>query len=262
METLRSSFPGAGSTTEGPAVQESQRGQLHLFTFGSPMGRKCQIALETLRELYGDRVNWTWERVPLPKKVQKSDWYMQLNPDGRIPLLVDQDLIDPSTGKPAYLRESGAILLHLVEKFDINHQVDFDTSFERQEMLAWIMFCNSALGPAQAKGNHFCNLRASGQDVPVARELFVSEVHRLYQIFEDRLSGKESGSERDWVAGKGRGRFSLAEIELFPWIYIHAKFGIMTTDEFNARYIHLTRWLERCWARDAVRRGVQGYDAW
>lgn len=44
--------------------------------------------------------------------------YLELNPDGRIPLLVDRDIIDPSTGRPAYLRESGAILLHLFERFD------------------------------------------------------------------------------------------------------------------------------------------------
>lgn len=85
------------------------------------MGRKCQIALESLREVYGNSITWTWERVPLPKRVQKSPWYLELNPDGRIPMLVDRSVVNPDTHEPGHLTESGAILTHLFDKYDPDH---------------------------------------------------------------------------------------------------------------------------------------------
>ncbi|KAI1794868.1 glutathione S-transferase C-terminal-like protein [Ganoderma leucocontextum] len=222
------------STATSPASQPFQ-----LYTAGTPNGRKVSILLEELQDQYGLKYNV--HPIDIGKGTQKEPWFIKMNPNGRIPVLVDSNR-DNFT-----VFETAAIMLYLEQHYDTQLKFSFDAQTrpnEYSEMLQWIFFTHGGIGPMQGQANHF--VKFASEDVPYAKKRYLDETKRLYGVLDIRLDG------RDWLAGGGRGTYSTADMNAFPWVNGHWFVGI-EMDEWP----HVKAWLERTAERAAVKRGMQ-----
>ncbi|KAI0755261.1 glutathione S-transferase [Daedaleopsis nitida] len=213
---------------------------LQLYTAPTPNGRKVSIALEELQAQYG--LAYDVHPVDIGRGTQKEPWFLALNPNGLIPVLVD-----PSRGGFAVF-ETAAILLYLAQHYDTQCKFAFDpqtAADAHSEMLQWLFFTHGGIGPMQGQANHF--LKFAPEDIPYAKKRYLDETRRLYGVLDIRLDG------RDWLAGPGRGRYSIADMNAFPWVAVHGFTGI----ESMADWPHVQAWLERTLERPAVRAGMQ-----
>ncbi|TBU26001.1 glutathione S-transferase C-terminal-like protein [Dichomitus squalens] len=213
---------------------------LQLYTAPTPNGRKVSLLLEELKEQYG--LKYDVHPIDIRKDTQKEPWFIKMNPNGRIPVLVD------SNRENFTVFESAAILLYLEQHYDSQLKFSFDPRTrpdEYSEMLQWIFFSHGGIGPMQGQANHF--LRAAPEDIPYAKKRYLTETKRLYGVLDIRLRG------RDWLAGTGRGAYSIADINAFPWVDSHGFTGIESMDEWP----HVKAWLERTAERPAVKSGMQ-----
>jgi GST-like protein len=198
-----------------------------LYTWATPNGRKISIMLEECGLPY--RVH----PVDITRDAQFSPEFEAINPNAKIPAIVDEDGPD---GQPITLFESGAILLYLAAKSG-----RFLPASERgkYEALQWLMFQMSGIGPNFGQTHHF--LRFADEWVPYAIRRFGGETARLYGVLERRLA------QADYLAGE----YSIADIATFPWVARHAWQKIEL-----AEYPSVQRWYERIAARPAVMRGM------
>lgn len=231
-----------------PAALSTEKG-LHLLTMPTPNGRKIQTALEELKAIYQTPFSWTY--IDISTNVQKEPWFLALNPNGRIPTLVDN-----SQAKPFPVMESGAILLYLDQFYDKNKVFGFTDPLEHNQMLQWLFWMNAGLGPMQGQLNHFN--RFAPEKIPYGIKRYHDETVRLLGVIDGHLSGKFSGEpEREYLAGNGKGKYSWADISTFPWVHV-AEFGGITQEELGSMK-HLTAWLERIKERPAVQKGLNDY---
>jgi len=191
-----------------------------LYTAATPNGWKVSIALEEMGLPYELRV------IDFATNEQKSDWYLKINPNGRIPSLVDDDYS---------LFESGAILIYLAEKTGKFLPKD---PKGRSVVLQWLMFQMSAIGPMMGQANVF--LRYFPEKIPAAIDRYQREVTRLFGVLDRQLA------THDYIAGE----YSIADMALWPWVSGHDWSGV-AIDGFP----HLQRWLEQVGARPAVQAG-------
>ncbi|KAH9160659.1 glutathione S-transferase-like protein [Lactarius sanguifluus] len=221
----------AMSSTEKPIV---------LYTAATPNGFKVSTFLEELRAQYGGP-EYETVRITLSENVQKEPWYIKLNPNGRIPVITDRSRDNFN------VFESGAILLYLAQHYDKGHVFWFDpTETHYSEMVQWMFFAHGGVGPMQGQAGFFTF--GTKEDIPFARERYVNETKRLYGVLEIRLS-----QDRDYLAGPGRGKPSIADFNVFPWIAGHARTIAKTLDEWP----NLKAWYERINARTGVQAGLQ-----
>jgi len=219
---------------------ESQK-PIILYTSRTPNGFKATTYLEELRGHYGGPDYDTFP-IDISTNVQKEPWFIKLNPNGRIPAITDR------TRNNFNVFESAAILLYLAQHYDKDYKFWFDPVNDPDnysEMLQWIFFAHGGVGPMQGQATHFTFAK---QDIPYARERYVNETKRLYSVLEIRLS-----EGRDYLAGPGRGKPSIADFNVFPWISGHAMSVTKTLDEWP----HLKVWFERIGAREGVKAGRQ-----
>lgn len=212
-----------------------------LYTAGTPNGRKVSVFLEELKAIYGSKLDYDVEKIDISSNIQKEPWFIKLNPNGRIPVLVDRQRED------FVVFETAAILLYLEQHYDPERKFGFDPvkqPNEYSEMLQWIFWAHGGVGPMQGQSNHFN--RFAPEDIPYAKKRYIDETKRLYGVIEIRLS------DRDYLAGAGRGTYSAADINVFPWIRIHQFAGIESIDEWP----NLKAWVERIEARRPVQAGV------
>ncbi|KZT64956.1 glutathione S-transferase [Daedalea quercina L-15889] len=212
---------------------------LLLYTAGTPNGRKVSILLEELKVQYG--IDYDVEKIELSKGVQKEPWFIKLNPNGRIPVLVDRKR-DNFT-----VFETAAILLYLEQHYDPQRKFSFDPATspnDYSEMLQWMFFTHGGIGPMQGQAGHF--IRHVSEDIPYAKKRYFDETKRLYGVLNIRLNG------RDWLAGPGRGKYSIADMNAFPWVNVHTFVGIESMDEWP----HVKAWLERQNERPTVKAGL------
>ncbi|MCC5868083.1 MAG: glutathione S-transferase [Gammaproteobacteria bacterium] len=195
---------------------------LDLYTWTTPNGRKVSIALEELGLAY------TVNPVPLREKVQKQAWFMRLNPNGRIPVLVHNGFA---------VFESGAILLYLAEM--AGRLIPNDVQ-ERSRVVQWLMWQMGGLGPMQGQANVFN--RYWSAKVPDVLARYQGETARLYQVMDDRLH------EVEYLAGA----YSIADIACFPWVAQHDWSGVDL-----GPYRNLQRWFDTVGQRPAVQRGME-----
>jgi GST-like protein len=198
---------------------------IDLYTAPTPNGWKASIALEELGIPYGVRP------IRLQENEQKEPWFRQINPNGRIPAIVDRD----EDGFVIF--ESGAILIYLAEKAGRLLPTD---RRGRSEMIQWLMFQMGGVGPMQGQANFF--LRTAAEQIPSAIERYQNETHRLYEVLDRRLQ------DREFLAGD----YSIADIAAWPWVRIHAWSGV-SLDGLAS----LQRWCDTIAARPACERGVQ-----
>jgi glutathione S-transferase len=218
---------------------------LHLVTQNTPNGQKVQILLEELALKYG--TTWSTTVIDISTNEQKKDWFLRLDPNGRIPILVDNSISPPF---PAM--ETSAELLYLVKKYDKEDAFGFKDDLERSEALQWLFFWHGSGAPYQGQVNHFS--RAAPEKIPYAIERFKKETLRVYGVLEIRLSGKYTGEPREYLAGKGKGKYSVADIGTWPWVKGWERSGF--TQEEAKEFPHLLKWIDRIAAREAVKTGI------
>jgi glutathione S-transferase len=120
--------------------------KLHLYTVGTPNGFKVSILLEELLLAYPDlkegELAYDFSNISFQEKDQKKPEFLAINPNGRIPALVDDNVKDPSTGKGHNVFESASILLWLVENYDKDNKFWFEDPLLRSKALSWIFFAH------------------------------------------------------------------------------------------------------------------------
>ncbi|WP_293369902.1 glutathione S-transferase N-terminal domain-containing protein [Nevskia sp.] len=205
---------------------------IDLFTAPTPNGHKASIMLEELG------VPYTVQRLDLGSGAQKTPEYLAINPNGRIPAIVDHAPLDGGAPFPVF--ESGAILIYLAEKY--GKFLPTETRL-RSEVIQWTMFQMGGLGPMQGQANVF--FRYWHEKYQPAIDRYQNETKRLYKVLDQRLEG------RDYLCGAGRGEYTIADIIMFPWPNIHGWAGVEIADLPN-----LSRWRNAIRERPAVQRGL------
>ena len=201
---------------------------IHLYTASTMNGWKPTIFLEEAG------VDYEMTAIDFSKQEQKSDWYMKLNPNGRIPTIVDRSVND------FVVFESGAILWYLAEKYGQFLSTD---AGERSETLQWLMFQMAGIGPMMGQAMYFQRIAApNGHEEPFSIKRYVDETRRLLEVLDTRLEG------RDWLAGD---EYTIADMATYPWAraYVWAKVSV---DDLQ----NLTRWFDRLDARPMVQKAL------
>jgi GST-like protein len=198
---------------------------IDLYTWTTPNGRKVSILLEELGAPY------VAHAVDLSSKEQFSPEFTLISPGNRIPAIVDQEA-------NFALMESGAIMMYLAEKYG-----QFVLAgLEGWRMIEWLMWQMGGIGPMLGQVHHF--LKFNPGRAPYAEKRYSDEAHRLYGTLHRRLEG------RDYVAGSGRGEYSIADMAIWPWI---SRFEWQRID--LRAYPAVRDWYLRLAARPAVQRG-------
>ncbi len=196
---------------------------IDLYTAATPNGWKASIALEELALPY------TVHPVDLRGLEQKEPWFLELNPNGRIPVIVDRDAADFA------VFESGAILIYLAEKAGELLPTDVRG---RSAVMQWLMFQMGGLGPMMGQANVF--YRYAPQKIPYAIARYQKESRRLLEVLDGQLRAHE------FLAGD----YSIADIANWCWAHT-AKWSGVSTEGLPG----LERWLETVRQRPAVQRG-------
>jgi glutathione S-transferase len=197
---------------------------IELFTAATPNGWKASITLEELELPYKVR------RIDFDKREQKEPWYLKINPNGRIPTIVDHDNDDFA------VFESGALMIYLAEKAGKLLPNDVKG---RSLVIQWLMFQMGGIGPMMGQANVF--YRYAPERIPYAIERYQREVRRLFEVLDTRLA------EHEFLAGA----YSIADIANWSWVRGYKWSGV-AIDALP----HLTRWLNTVAERPAVKRGV------
>jgi glutathione S-transferase len=196
-----------------------------LYTAPTPNGWKVSIALEELGLPYEVRV------VNLIAGEQKSPEYLKLNPNGKIPTIVDREEGDFT------VFESGAILMYLAEKTGRLMPAD---RRGRSRVVQWLMFQMAGVGPMMGQANVF--YRYFPERIPAVISRYQNESRRLFEVLDRRLA------ESEWLAGD----YSIADIANWAWVRTYKWSGV-SIDGLD----HLQRWMAQMSARPACQRGVQ-----
>lgn len=198
---------------------------IDLYTWATPNGWKVSVTLEELRLPY------SVIPIDITSGVQKEPDYTALNPNGRIPAIVDRDNGDFT------VFESGAIQVYLAEKTGRLMPTD---AKGRSEVLQWLMFQMGGLGPMQGQAHVF--YRYFPEQIPAAIDRYQNETRRLYGVLDKRLSNNE------YLAGD----YSIADIAHWSWARIHNWAGI-DAEEFP----HMLRWIDQIATRPAAAKGIE-----
>src|SRR5688572_4203158 len=197
---------------------------IELFTAATPNGWKVSVALEELALPYTLRV------LSLGKLEQKEEWFLSINPNGRIPAIVDH-------GNGAFaVFESGAILIYLAEK---TGKLLPTEPKARSRVMQWLMFQMGGVGPMMGQANVF--FRYAPEKIPYAIDRYQREARRLFEVMERQLKDNE------YIAGD---EYSIADIALWCWVSGYEWSGV-NIDGLPG----LKRWLDLVGARPAVQRG-------
>lgn len=194
---------------------------IELYTAATPNGHKISIALEELGLPYQVHA------LSFDKKEQKAPEFLRVNPNGRIPAIVDDGFA---------VFESGSILIYLAEK--TGRLMPSDTK-GRSLVLQWLMFQMGGVGPMQGQANVF--FRYFPEKLQGAIDRYQHETRRLYEVLDSRLGDAE------YLAGD----YSIADIATYPWVRVHDWAGVSVEG-----LEHLQRWLAVVGERPAVQRGL------
>lgn len=218
--------------------------RLQLYSLNTPNGVKASIMLEEVGLAYEPHL------VDIMKNETWTPDYLSLNPNGKIPAILDPD--GPG-GRPLALFESGAILIYLAEK--TGKLLPLDPA-ERYQTIQWVMWQMGGLGPMFGQLGFFHKFAGREYEDKRPRDRYAAESRRLLGVLETRLGG-DDGQGRDWIAGEGeRGSYSIADIASLGWVRnligFYEAAEIVGFDDFP----RVAAWLERGLARPAVQRGL------
>ena len=197
---------------------------IDLYTAATPNGHKVSIALEELALPY------TLKVLDLSKNEQKQPEFLALNPNGRIPAIVDHEADDFA------VFESGAILIYLAEKTGQLMPAD---AKGRSRVLQWLMFQMGGIGPMMGQANVF--YRYFPEKIQAAIDRYQGESKRLMRVLDSHLQ------DHEYLAGD----YSIADIANWAWVRTHKWSGVEVDD-----LPHLQRWINAIRQRPAVHRGI------
>ena len=200
---------------------------IDLYTWTTPNGRKVSILLEELGIAYEAHA------VDIGTGQQHEPEFLKIAPNNRIPAIVDRD-----TGLT--LMESGAIMLYLGQK----HGRFICEGDEYWRMMEWLMWQMGGLGPMLGQVHHFVKYNKGTSEY--AEERYSKEAQRLYRVLNTRLEG------RDFIAGTGKGQYSIADMACWPWV---SRFEWQEIDLND--YPNVRDWYVRIAERPAVQKGYQ-----
>ncbi len=198
---------------------------IDLYTWTTPNGRKVSILLEELG------VDYAAHAIDITNGDQFDPEFLKIAPNNRIPAIVDHD-----TG--LHMMETGAIMMYLAERYG-KFMPDGD---ERWRAIEWLMWQMGGLGPMLGQVHHFVKYNRGKSEY--AEERYSKEGHRLYKVLNAKLDG------RDYIAGEGRGDYSIADMACWPWI---SRFEWQEVD--LADYPQVRDWYLRIAERPAVQKG-------
>lgn len=206
---------------------------IDFYALTSPNVQKIFIALEELQLPY------TVHTVDVFRNENLEPEFLALNPNGRIPVIVDHAGPD---GKPYTVFESGAILLYLADKtgrfMPTEKRAHFDT-------MQWLMIQLTGIGPMFGQYTHFKRFAGPGNDYAVSR--YQTEVRRLYDVLETRLAQ---------TAYLGGPEYTIADMATFPWLRNHAFHNVALEGLPNVK-----RWYDAIAARAGVQNALRKVDA-
>lgn len=202
----------------------SDSAAITLYTWSTPNGRKVSIALEEME------IDYDTVAINLKNQEQKTADFLAINPNGKIPAIVDHEECD----FPVF--ESGAILIYLAEK---TGQFLPSDAKGRSRVLQWLMFQMGGLGPMQGQANVF--VRYFPERIPSVISRYRNETQRIFGVMDNVLG------ERPFLADD---YYSIADMACWPWIAQH-DWSNIDLEPFP----NLSRWFERIGERPAVQRG-------
>ncbi|KAF2744827.1 glutathione S-transferase [Sporormia fimetaria CBS 119925] len=209
-----------------------QKPNITLLTAQTPNGIKVSITLEELGLPYEVK------SISMGKNEQKEPWFLEINPNGRIPALTDTF----TDGKQINLFESGSIMQYLVAQYDKDYKISFPPGTrEFYEMNNWLFFQNAGVGPMQGQANHFHRYAPERIEYGVNR--YQNETRRLYGVLDKHLSSKNI----PYLVGD---KCTIADIAHYGWVAAAGWAGI-DIEEFPA----LKAWEERMEKRAGVEKG-------
>jgi GST-like protein len=198
---------------------------IDLYTASTPNGHKASCTLEELE------IPYAVHAIDLSALDQKKPNFLRINPNGRIPAIVDLDEDD----LPVW--ESGAIMIYLAEKAGRLLPTE---RRGRARVISWLMFQMGGIGPMMGQANVF--FRYFPEKIQPAIDRYQNESRRLFEVLDARLA------ESEWLAGD----YSIADIANWCWVRGHRWSGVSVEG-----LDHLQRWLDALKERPALRRGVE-----
>lgn len=198
---------------------------ISLYSAATPNGYKASITLEEMG------LDYHLKPLDLGANEQKKDWFLAINPNGRIPAIVDHDAGDFT------VFESGAIMAYLAEK---TGQLMPKDSKDKSVALQWLMFQMGGLGPMQGQAHVF--YRYFPEKIQSVIDRYQNETRRLYSVLNQRLQ------DSAYLAGQD---YSIADIANWTWVRSHEWAGV-SLDGLDA----LKAWHDTIAARPAVKRGL------
>ncbi|MCB4434940.1 glutathione S-transferase N-terminal domain-containing protein [Alteromonas sp. McT4-15] len=198
---------------------------IDLYTAATPNGWKASVALEEMG------LQYTAHSVNLMKGEQKTPEFLAMNPNGRIPVIVDRD----EQGHVVF--ESGAIMLYLAEKTGMFLS---QSAKGKSQVTQWLMFQMGGIGPMMGQANVF--YRYLEEKIPVAIDRYQNEVRRLFTVLDGRLA------EHEYLVDD----YSIADMANWCWVRTYEWSGVSIEGLDN-----LIRWKNSIEARPAARRGVE-----
>ena len=200
---------------------------IDLYTWPTPNGQKVHIMLEEAELPY------SVHPIDITEGAQFEPDFLAISPNNKVPAIVDDE---GPTVEPYTVFESSAILLYLADK--TSKMVPPDTA-GRYEVIQWLMFQSSGIGPMFGQAQHFH--RYAPENFPYVVDRYTKESYRLLNVMERRLDHME------YLAGD----YSIADIACFPWVRIHKMMGLTLQD-----YPRVTEWYGEILERPAVEQGL------
>lgn len=202
---------------------------IHVYTASTMNGWKPLIFLHEAE------IEYDMTAIRFSEKEQKSEAYLKLNPNGRIPTIVDRSNND------FVVFESGAILCYLAEKYQKFLSQDPDL---RSRTLQWLMFQMGGVGPMMGQAMFFQRIaRPNGHNEPYSIERYINESRRLLEVLNTRLLGRE------YLVGD---HCSIADMATYPWARCHAWANVSV-----AGLGHLNEWFARIDARPKTQAALE-----
>ena len=209
--------------------------RIQLYSLGTPNGQKIAVALEEMALPYEAH------RVDIMAGDQFSDEFIAINPNSKIPAIVDP--LGPN-GEPLEVFESGAILLYLAEKSGKYLPADPAT---RSECLQWLFFQVGGIGPMFGQFGHFYKYAKEKVDYGINR--YQTETLRLLEVLEKRLEGRDFLMVED---------YTIADIATFPWVgALDWGYNAAELLQLRQNFPNVMAWYDRCRQRPATARGLE-----
>ena len=196
---------------------------IDLYTFTTPNGRKPAIMLEEVGLAYNTI------KIDITKGEQFESEFVKINPNSKIPAIVDQET-------DIAVFESGAILIYLAEKTDSLLPTE---PKNRSQVIEWLMFQMANVGPMFGQLGHF--RKSAPEEISYAISRYEKETLRLYGVLDKQLE------KHEYLAGD----YSIADVATYPWAMAYKYLGLALDD-----HPHLQRWMETLKQRPAVQKGM------